>query len=257
MLLLSSRGRSGLLSLAIHAAALTLLLLIGISTPQRSWTSKDTLHFIPLASPVVRAQMNSGGGGGQRSPTPPSKGRLPRLARVQFVPPIIRTNPVQAKLVVEPTLVVSADIHVPATPLPIGDPNGIPGPPSGGPGSGGGIGDGPGTGIGHRRGPGYGDGDKGVASIVGPGVSRPVLLWKIDPDYSEEARKARFQGAVMLRVDIGVDGRPQNIRVAEPLGLGLDEKAIEAVRQWKFRPGMRNGRPVVMSALVEVHFRLL
>ena len=84
-----------------------------------------------------------------------------------------------------------------------------------------------------------------------------MLVWKVDPDYSEPARRAKIQGTVLLRVEIGKDGQVGDMRVDQGIGLGLDEKAMEAVRRWKFRPGMRNGRAVATIAVVEVHFRLL
>ncbi len=139
-----------------------------------------------------------------------------------------------------------------------GDPTGVPGPPSDGAGSGGGIGDGDGTGVGKRKGPGYGNegGSGGVTSAYGR-LTQPVLLRKVDPDYSEQARTAKIQGMVLVRLEVDEHGNPGNLRVAHGLGLGLDEKALEAIAQWKFRPGMRDGRPVAMPALVEVQFRLL
>jgi TonB family protein len=92
---------------------------------------------------------------------------------------------------------------------------------------------------------------------VGGGVTAPVLLHKVEPEYSEEARRARYEGTVLLYVEVDPDGNAINIRVQRALGLGLDEKAIEAVRQWKFRPGAKDGRPVNVAANIEVNFRLL
>ena len=83
------------------------------------------------------------------------------------------------------------------------------------------------------------------------------MLWKVEPEYSEEARKARFQGSVMIAMEVDAEGRPRNIRIARSLGLGLDERAIEAVSKWKFKPGMWNGRPVAAAVHIEVSFRLL
>jgi TonB family protein len=85
----------------------------------------------------------------------------------------------------------------------------------------------------------------------------PVLLYKKDPEYSEEARKAKYQGTALLRVEINDAGRVTNIHVSHSLGLGLDEKAMEAVKQWKFKPAMKAGKPVAMEAQVAVMFRLL
>jgi TonB family protein len=92
---------------------------------------------------------------------------------------------------------------------------------------------------------------------VGGGVSAPRLVLRVDPEYSEEARKAKWQGFVRLEIEVWPDGRPHNLRVVQSLGLGLDEKAIEAVSQWRFVPGKRDGAAVKTLATVEVNFRLL
>jgi TonB family protein len=92
---------------------------------------------------------------------------------------------------------------------------------------------------------------------IGGGVSQPQLLKKIEPEYSELARVAQFQGSVGLSIVVGADGTPQNIQVTKPLGLGLDEKAIEAVSQWQFKPGTKAGQAVPVMAIIEVNFRLL
>jgi TonB family protein len=143
----------------------------------------------------------------------------------------------------------------------MGDPmSKVLGPPSNGTGSGGGIGSGEGGGVGSGSGPGvgpgYGGGIGGGAYRVGGGVSAPRVLFSPDPEYSEEARKAKYQGTVVLWVVVGPDGRPRDIRVQRTLGLGLDEKAVEAVRQWKFDPARKNGQPVAVQINVEVNFRL-
>jgi len=92
---------------------------------------------------------------------------------------------------------------------------------------------------------------------VGGGVSAPTVISKVDPDYTEEARAAKFQGEVVLYTEIGPDGLARNFKVVRPLGLGLDEKAIEAVKKWKFKPGYLNGQPVTVGAQIQVGFRLL
>jgi TonB family protein len=84
-----------------------------------------------------------------------------------------------------------------------------------------------------------------------------VLLFKVEPEFSEEARKAKHQGMVVLYGEVDTNGRLRNVRVVRGLGLGLDEKAMEAVKQWKFRPGYQDGRPVVAAATIEVNFHLL
>ena len=84
-----------------------------------------------------------------------------------------------------------------------------------------------------------------------------MLIHKVEPEFSEEARKAKYQGEVVLSIEIAADGTPRILRVVSGPGLGLDEKAVEAVRQWRFKPAYRDGRPVDSTAMVEVHFHLL
>lgn len=92
---------------------------------------------------------------------------------------------------------------------------------------------------------------------IGNGVSAPQVIAKTDPEYSEEARKAGLTGNVMLSLIVGVDGTARDIRVDKPMGLGLDEQAVSAVRTWRFKPGMKDGMPVPVAVNVEVAFRLL
>lgn len=94
-------------------------------------------------------------------------------------------------------------------------------------------------------------------SRVGDGVLPPSVEHKIEPSYSEPARLAGLQGTVVLQVVIGTDGRVQRAAVIRELGLGLDEKALEAIHQWQFKPGMKDGQPVPVAATIEVNFRLL
>jgi TonB family protein len=89
-----------------------------------------------------------------------------------------------------------------------------------------------------------------------PGATRPTLLSRVDPQYTDEARSAKFQGTVIVRAEIGPDGVPRNIGVQRSLGMGLDERAIEAVRQWRFNPAMLDGKPISVNATIEVNFRM-
>jgi TonB family protein len=88
------------------------------------------------------------------------------------------------------------------------------------------------------------------------GLGAPVLIRKVEPEYTEEARAAKFQGTVTLTAVISAEGVPQDMRVVHSLGMGLDEKAIEAVKKWQFRPGTNDGNPVAMMSTIEVNFRL-
>ena len=142
-----------------------------------------------------------------------------------------------------------------------GDPLAPIGPPSNGQGSGSGIGPGAGGGVGPGKGPGYGPGEEealrpGVFRVGGD-VTQPVVISKVEPEYSEEARKAKWQGMVTITFEVNEQGVPQNLRVKQPLGMGLDEKAIEAVLKWRFLPGRKKGQPVTVSAQVQINFRLL
>ena len=214
----------------------------------------------PYVLPPSTSKAGGGGGGGDRDKLPAPKGALPKLSNQQITPPAVVIRNEAPKLPVDPSVVVPPSISLPHT-GPLGDPlSAVLGPPSNGPGSGGGIGSGSGGGVGSGRGPGvgpgWGGGIGGWPYRVGGGVSAPRPLFTPDPEYSEEARKAKYQGVVVLWLVIGPDGRPREIRVSRPLGMGLDEKAIEAVRTWRFEPAKKDGQPVAVQMNVEVSFRL-
>jgi periplasmic protein TonB len=195
------------------------------------------------------------GGGGQRQPIPAKKGRAPEaVARKVWVPPMVTRNDTP-KLVVIAALAETPEYNISAPQ--IGDPLGRLGLPSGGIGGPGGIGDGGRDGIG----PGDGSRQGGVhpppTAYTGKLTRDPLLLYKEEPEYSDEARKARHEGTVWIDMDIDASGRPINMRVVRGLGLGLDEKAIAAVAHWKFRPAMAGDRVVTVPARVQVSFHLL
>jgi TonB family protein len=100
------------------------------------------------------------------------------------------------------------------------------------------------------------DPQKAAASPASSDATAPSLISKVEPDYSKEAREKKLSGNVLLSLVVGADGVPRNIKVVSPLGLGLDEKAIEAVSKWRFRPGTKGGVPVPVQAQVEVSFKL-
>lgn len=215
------------------------------------------------ALPPSKTVAGGGGGGGDRDKLEAPKGKLPKFSMQQITPPAVVVRNPDPKLAVEPTVVVPPDIKLAQANIPtLGDPmSHLPsGPPSNGTGSGGGIGSGNGGGVGSGEGPGvgpgHGGGIGGGAFRVGGGVSAPRAVYAPDPEYSEEARKAKFQGVCVLWLVVGPDGRPRDIRVARTLGLGLDEKAIEAVKNWKFEPALKDGKPVAVQINVEVSFRL-
>jgi len=218
--------------------------------------------FLPDLAPADVKINKGGGGGGNRSPLPASKGALPKVAPRQFTPPSAVIQNPNPKLTMDPTILAPPEVQMPNVNMSqYGDPLAKLGPPSNGPGYGGGIGSGHGGGVGPGGGGGYGPGSDGGfgggAFKVGNGVTAPVVLYKKEPEYSEEARKAKYQGTVVLYIEVDPSGRAVNPKVVRSLGLGLDEKALEAVRQWKFKPGYKDGRPVTVAATIEVNFRLL
>ena len=209
--------------------------------------------------PASKTQAGGGGGGGDSDKLQASKGSPPKFARDQFTPPVVVVRNEAPKLPMEPTVVGPPSITFPIGPT--GDPlSGVIGPPSNGTGSGGGIGSGSGGGVGSGHGPGVGPGEGGGIGgglyKVGGGVSAPRTLYAPDPEYSDEARKAKYQGTVVLYMIVNADGRPRDIRVVRSLGMGLDEKALEAVRTWRFEPATKDGHPVSVQINVEVSFRL-
>jgi TonB family protein len=159
----------------------------------------------------------------------------------------------QPKLAVAQTIDAPPDVRVETGA--IGDPHGL-GTLSAGAGGPFGLGDGRGSSIGKGDGSHYGDGVDGVYT-TGHGVSSPVPIRTVEPEYSELARKAHLSGSVLVYAEIDPSGKPRNLRVVQSMGMGLDEKALEAVAKWVFKPGMKDGKPVTVRATFEVNFRLL
>jgi len=208
-----------------------------------------------------QAKSGGGGGGGRKALTPPSKGVPPRGADRQIVPPMVEVKNLAPELVVESRVIAPDLQNLRPLELQIGDPNGVVGPLSAGPGTGGGVGTGNGTGVGPGDGPGVGlgkGGNTGGGNVfqIGGGVTPPVVITEIKPDYSDDARKARVQGTVELVIIVQTDGTAKLERVAQSLGYGLDQKAIEAVTRWKFLPGKKDGVPVPTRIGVAVNFSL-
>jgi TonB family protein len=249
--------RSLTFAFLIQTGAVALLFLLFRSPLVRHAINPETviLSFYRPKLPAAPEKAGGGGGGGQRALLPVSAGQAPKFAPKPFVPPAVA--------VAKPLLPVVPTISAPAPQIDAsvyGDPlskltgnspgqgiNGL------GNGKGGGLGDGTGDGFGD----GSGGGTGGGVFRAGGDVSSPALVSKVEPEYSEEARRAKYSGTVLLSVVVDEHGIPQDIHVVRPLGLGLDEKAVEAVQRWRFRPGMRNGKPVRVLASIEVSFRLL
>jgi protein TonB len=205
----------------------------------------------PVLHIAAKSAERAGGGGGQPGEAPVSKGHLPKLAEQQIVPP---TQPpkIAPKITMEPTIVmqemkladnVMPNVGMPNSPLP-----GVS------------LGDGRGTGIGPGDGPGMGPGSGGNRGgglrHVGGSVSMPEVLYSVEPEFSEEARKAKTSGDVSVYLWVDERGNPTHVRVVRGMGMGLDEKAIEAVKQYRFKPAMENGKPVAVEMYVVVNFQI-
>jgi TonB family protein len=260
--------KAGAMSMAVHVAVVALIFTVSFNPTVQQAAREAVTLIAPNIAPyepdmaLKKNAMQGGGGGGNRSPLPASRGKLPRISDKQFVPPSAVVLNEHPKLVMDPTIIAQPDAKLPQIQADnYGDPLSKYGVLSNGTGSGGGIGSGSGGGVGPGHGAGFGPGSGGNAGggvyRIGGGVSQPVPIYRPDPDYSEEARKAKYQGTVILAIVVDEKGNPRDVRVVKPLGLGLDQKAIEAVEKWRFRPGMKDGHPVKVMAQIEVNFRLL
>ncbi|MGA8273565.1 MAG: energy transducer TonB [Candidatus Sulfotelmatobacter sp.] len=263
---------NGLMGSAVaHVVALALIIggsLLGHKVVPRVEQHETVTLIAPspdsYALPVAKQVVSGGGGGGEHDPLPAPKGRLPKIAMQQITPPTIIIHNLHPKLAVEPTVVVPPQVRVAENHMPnLGVPTAAPmpsAPPSNGTGSGAGIGSGSGGGVGVGHGPGVGAGSGGGIGggvfKVGGGISAPQPLATPDPEYTEQARQAKTQGTCILWMIVDDQGHPRDIRVVRGLGFGLDAKAIDAVKQWRFQPAMKDGRPVNVQISVEVGFRL-
>jgi len=199
---------------------------------------------------------NGGGGGGNHDPLPASHGNPPPASLdPQLVPPTVIVPNEPPKLVAPETVVVAPEVPLPQGGQ-IGDMMSKFSALSNGSGGPGGIGKGCCDGIGDFTGPHVGDGPPGIFPAGKMGVTVPQVIFNPEPSFSDEARKAKAQGMVLLLVVVGKDGRTHDIRVGQSLGMGLDEKAIEAVNRWRFRPATLNGQPVATQIAVQVDFHL-
>lgn len=219
-------------------------------------THPQVAAVVDLTTPPPMAPQKAtlmGGGGGQRGPTPVTKGHLPKFADTQITPP--KAPPMeQPKIKMpEPTIEVQKDLKMANNTMPnFGMPNSNLVGSSMGNGSGTGIGSGRGSGLGPGTGGNYGGGLR----RIGGGVSSPVLIYQVEPEFSEEARKAKFMGVVLVTLVVDTHGMPQNVHVLRGVGMGLDDNAVKAVQQYRFKPAMENGKPVPVQLNVEVNFQI-
>lgn len=257
------RKESFVFSFVLNTAVLALLIWAGSWTathvPQIKQVTGMAVDISPYVMSPSDKPVGGGGGGGSHDVNPASKGNLPKLSKTQIAPPTVL--PAESpKLAVAASVVIPPEIKLP-TGGQMGDPlSKALGPLSNGTGTGGGIGSGRGGGVGSGTGSGvgagHGGGIGGGAYRVGGGVRAPRPIYRSEPEFSEEARKNKFQGTVLVRIVVGVDGKAHDAIVIRSLGMGLDEKAVEAAKLWRFEPGTKDGVPVPVEVTLEVNFHL-
>ena len=207
----------------------------------------------PLTLPsalLVRSKAERGGGGGNTGIAPPSQGAPPKFAVEQLIPPQVK--PIDdPKLAADPT--IDAQVRMaPTNVTNIGWMNStLPGVS---------LGNRNGNGIGPGTDNGYGPGsERGFGNHVyrpGGAISAPQVVFAPEPQFSEQARKTKTSGNVLVYLQVDPNGRPMKVRVLRGIGMGLDEKAVEAVAHYKFKPAMENGHPVTVEMQVEVNFEI-
>ena len=251
-----------------NGGSVVLLILLGWRTtinhlPAQATDGNIHLKDFTLFAPPRDSAAGGGGGGGSNELTDPIMGRAPRQENMPLAPlqvPVLE----RPTLAVDPAVAVPLELKLPENAT---FPNvGVQKSPnvtlvSTGPGTRTGIGmgsdggDGPGKGLGY--GPGY---DRGFGgSIYRPGiggVTNPVPLVTPEAEFSDEARRSKYQGVCMISIIVDAQGYPRNPRVGRSLGMVLDEKAVEAVQRYRFKPAMKDGKPVASTISVEVNFRL-
>ncbi|HEX5736126.1 MAG TPA: energy transducer TonB [Blastocatellia bacterium] len=269
------------IAIAFYLAVFGILLILSLINPrQAEYSANKTRHTITLFNympqdavlPDSDEQARGGGGGGREMAAPASQGTPPPFSLdMPIIAPTTR-QPIQPPmLAVDETLLGDPTQNTNRGEMIVtGLETGIPGPPSDGPGSGGGIGMGNRGGVGSGDGPGYGPGENGgqgggrngpggrlrQPEVVSSVDSRPIALNRPRPNYTEEARKIKVQGVVHARVLVGTDGRVQEVRIVRGLPAGLNEEAIRAAVQMRFKPAIKNGQPVAYWVTLQIEFNL-
>jgi periplasmic protein TonB len=261
----SQKSSSTMISFVAHAVVIALILALTLKVhnivPVLASTTVIPIDFKSYTPPIivpVAGPMNGGGGGGAHEAIEVSKGRIPVVATTQFAP--LQVSKIdRPKLEVEPNEQVKlpdnsnqVNIGVSQSPQIRLVSQGSGGGSGFGQGQGGGIGSGHGGGVGPGSGGGYGGG----VMTVGGGVTAPRITHSVEPEFTQIAREANFQGSVLIHLIVDSQGNPQDIRVTRHLGMGLDEKAIAAVGQYRFAPAMYQGHPVSVQMVIDVEFHL-
>ena len=232
-------GWSQGLAIGLHVAVIALLVIpIFTNVLPASTEAKNKVNVTPLDISPYMAKLpagankaGGGGGGNNHTLTPTSKGKVPKFQWTQFTPPQAKIQNLNPKLAMDPSLLGPPDLKVPSPNMAnFGDPLAKGVTDSLGNGNGTGIGSGSGGGLGPGEGGGTGG---GVFRAGVNGVGIPVCFYQPPPEYSDEARKVKYQGAVVVEGVIGLDGKISNIRVVKGVGMGLDENAVAAVKTWR------------------------
>ena len=258
---------SSMLSFLLHAGVFALLVWFilqarnHIVAPQKVEVTPVVVPpYIPPVTVPAPQTVGGGGGGGFHQPVIAEKGHLPPVEKAPINPPELQVD--HPKLAVAPKLVMPQQIKIPDNNMPnLGMPQSTQvvmksqgsGRGSGfGVGGGGGIGAGDGGGIGSGTVGGYGGG----VMTVGGGVTAPVVIHKVDAEFTDAARRVKYQGVASVGLIVDAQGNPEDVHVVHPLGMGLDQKAVQAVRQYKFKPAMFKGNPVPVQMVIEVDFNM-
>lgn len=261
-------------SSSLHVAALAALILVttlglGATTSTESAIEPEPLRLVYLATP---GPGGGGGGGGLRQIVKPPKAQRKGAAHIDSPlpkreppPPVDPPKPEPEPPKVDPEPLPPVQAPVVEAPANDRDRAGVMAPSptttdSRGPGENGGVGTGSGTGIGEGQGSGIGEGEGGGTGggpyRPGSGITPPTLVREVKPDYTEEARRRAVRGEVVMEIVVRRDGAVGDVKVLQGLGYGLDERAVAAVKQWKFNPGTRKGTPVDVMVEVAMEFKL-
>jgi protein TonB len=238
------------ISATFNVSIALLALLMGVKTYINNIQPKQQVTPIDLQDwKAPKANIDAGGGGGSPDKMEAIKGRIPPRAKAPDVTAKVETPP-------DPTIDVQNNIIIPDNArLPNFGQSNSPNVKLGSLGNGSGMGLGSGNGNGY--GPGSGGNIGGGLEHIGGRISAPIALNSVEAEFSDEARRAKYQGVVLVEVIVDAQGYPQDPRVVRPLGMGLDEKALEAIRKYRFKPAMKDGKtPVAVKLNVEVNFRL-
>jgi periplasmic protein TonB len=260
------RGRaSSFISIVLHVAMIAAILwaFLAVKKVVPMPTQKVTRIDIPAYMPIAPKgpAMGGGGGGGSHDIIQTPKGRLPQIQEKPVAAPMVIENN-HPKMTAAPAINMPKEIQIANNNLPnLGDPRtSVVGAPSNGIGSAGGMGIGSGGGIGSGKSNGFGSGAAGGYGgglyHVGGAVSAPQLVSAPDPEFTDEARRVNYGGVCVVSLIVDAQGNTQRIQVVRHLGMGLDEKAVEAVRHYHFKPAILGGKAVPVEMDVEVTFHI-